>query len=145
MSFKLEDVTGKSPVGVRLPCKLTDAWVFFIRDGFPPPRRRDIFWLLYVLLTRTMTCEKKLKIVEEDFGIKSAKEVEQMYGYSEFLWTEGKTEGQNETLLKAYANMKNANATDGYICSMLGISRWKLREIKKLFNESIAKTEITLT
>ena len=165
MSFKLEDVTGKSPVGVRLPCKLTDAWVFFIRDGFPPTRKRDIFWLLYVLLTRTMTCEKKLKILEEDFGIKSTKEVEQMYGYSEFLWTEGKKEGktegkiegkiegkkegrlegQNETLLTAYTNMKNANATDGYICAMLGISKRKLREIKRLFNETIARETSPLT
>ena len=60
-----------------------------------------------------------------------------MYGYSEFLWKEGWTKGQIKVLLKAYSNMKDANATDGYICSMLGISRWKLREIKRLFNESI--------
>ncbi len=55
-----------------------------------------------------------------------------MYGYSEFLWKEGWKKGQNKVLLKAYANMKDANATDGYICSMLGISQWKLREIKKV-------------
>ncbi len=83
-----------------------------------------------------------------------------MYGYTEYLWNEaekrekigeikgekrGVKKGTNKTLLKAYANMKNANATDGYICSMLGISRWKLREIKRLFNETITRETPPLT
>ena len=61
-----------------------------------------------------------------------------MYGYTEYLWNEAKKEGINKTLLKAYANMKNANLSDGDIRSMLGISIRKLQEIKRLFNESIA-------
>ena len=83
-----------------------------------------------------------------------------MYGYTEYLWNEaekkekigetrgekrGEMKGINKTLLTAYTNMKDANATDGYICSMLGISRWKLREIKRLFNETIARETSPLT
>ena len=141
LSFNLEDITGEHSADVQPPCRFVDAWIFLLRDGFPPPRKRDIFWLLYVLLTRTMSCEEKLKILEEDFGINATQEVEQMYGYTEYLWNEAKKEGINKTLLKAYANMKNANLSDGDIRSMLGISIRKLQEIKRLFNESIAGTE----
>ena len=69
-----------------------------------------------------------------------------MYGYTQFLWNQaekngekrGEKKGMNKALLKAYANMKDANCSDGYIRSMLGISMRKLQEIKQLFNESIA-------
>ena len=149
LSFNLEDITGGHPADVEPPCRFADAWIFHLRDGFPPPRQRDIFWLLYVLLTRTMSYEKKLEILEEDFSINTTKEVEQMYGYTQFLWNQaekngekrGEKKGMNKALLKAYANMKDANCSDGYIRSMLGISARKLQEIKKLFEEIITDAE----
>jgi hypothetical protein len=74
---------------------------------------------------------------------------QKLCGYSEYLWKEGWLEGwleeYNKALLKAYINMKNANGTDRYICSMLGISRRKLQEIKRLFNETIARETSPLT
>ncbi len=74
---------------------------------------------------------------------------QKLCGYSEYLWKEGWLEGwleeYNKSLLKAYTNMKNANATDVYICSMLGISKQKLREIKRLFNETITRETPPLT
>ena len=45
---------------------------------------------------------------------------------------EGRKEGKNEMMLQTYINMKNANCKDGYICSMMGISLYKLRQIKKM-------------
>ena len=68
-----------------------------------------------------------------------------MYGYTEYLWNEAKKEGINKTLLKAYANMKNANLSDGDIRSMLGISIRRLQEIKRLFNETIVRETSPLT
>ena len=146
LSFKLEDITEGHPADVQLPCRFVDAWIFLLRDGIPPPRKRDIFWLLYVLLTRTMSYKEKMKILKEDFSISATQEVEQMYGYTEYLWNEaekngetrGEKKGMNKALLKAYATMKDANCSDGFIRSMLGISMRKLQEIKQLFNESIA-------
>ena len=44
----------------------------------------------------------------------------------------GKIEGRDEALLKAYINMKQANCKDNFICTMLGISTSKLRQIKKM-------------
>ncbi len=38
---------------------------------------------------------------------------------------------KDETLLAVYSNMKNAAYDDNTICSMLGISMWKLRQFKK--------------
>ena len=68
-----------------------------------------------------------------------------MYGYTQFLWNQaeknGEKKGMNKVLLKAYANMKDANCSDGYIRSMLGISARKLQEIKKLFEEIITGAE----
>ena len=85
-----------------------------------------------MLLTRTMSYKEKIKILEEDFNISATQEVEQMYGYTEYLWNEaekngekrGVKKGMNKALLKAYATMKDANCSDGFI--------------KQLFNESIA-------
>ena len=72
----------------------------------------------------------------------ATQEVEQMYVYTEYLWNEaeknGEKKGMNKALLKAYATMKDANCSDSFIRSMLGISMRKLQEIKQLFNESIA-------
>ena len=44
----------------------------------------------------------------------------------------GEKNGRDEALLKAYINMKQANCKDNFICTMLGISVSKLRQIKKM-------------
>ena len=53
----------------------------------------------------------------------------------------GKKEGRDETLLNAYTNMKNANCKDNFICTMLGISTSKLRQIKKMA-ETVEKSSV---
>ena len=49
----------------------------------------------------------------------------------------GRREGRDETILQAYTNMKKDNCKDTYICSMLGISLYKLRQIKKMARKTI--------
>jgi hypothetical protein len=44
----------------------------------------------------------------------------------------GEKRGRDETQLKIYLNMKQANCKDYFICAMLGISASKLRQIKKM-------------
>ncbi|MCR4573761.1 MAG: hypothetical protein K5787_08340 [Lentisphaeria bacterium] len=48
----------------------------------------------------------------------------------------GEAKGRNEMMLPTYTNMKNKNYKDGDICSLLGISLYKLRQIKKLAQEA---------
>ena len=49
---------------------------------------------------------------------------------------------EDKALLKIYVNMKNADCKDDYICTMLGISQSKLRQIKKM---AIAKEKSSVT
>ncbi len=78
-----------------------------------------------------------------DFGIKT-KEIEAMFTYDDYRYgeskreglREGRREGRDETILQAYTNMKKDNWKDAYICSMLGISLYKLRQIKKMNKET---------
>ena len=53
----------------------------------------------------------------------------------------GKKEGRDEALLKAYINMKQANCKNNFICTMLGISASKLRQIKKMA-ETVEKSSV---
>ena len=134
------------PIGL-MPNALMDSWMLCLRDGCPPPRGQNAMWLLYVLLTRTMSSGQKMEILETDFRIKTTREIEEMYTYDDYRedvsrkkWLregrrEGKNEGRNATLLQIYNNMKNANCHDGYICSMMGISSYKLRQIKKMVQQ----------
>ena len=50
----------------------------------------------------------------------------------------GEKNGRDKALLKAYINMKQANCKDNFICTMLGISASKLRQIKKMAVASLA-------
>ena len=61
------------------------------------------------------------------------------YRYSESRMEgkrEGRREGRDETILHAYTNMKNKNYKDDEICSLMGISLYKLRQIKKMAREN---------
>ena len=138
------------PIGL-MPNALMDSWMLCLRDGCPPPRGQNAMWLLYVLLTRTMSHAQKMEILETDFGIKTTREIEEMYTYDDYREDlirqegkiegrkegkiEGRKEGKDETLLQIYTNMKSANCHDGYICSMMGISSYKLRQIKKMVQQ----------
>ena len=57
------------------------------------------------------------------------------YRYSESRM-EGWKEGRDETILQAYINMRNKNYKDEDICSLMGISLYKLRQIKKMARET---------
>lgn len=59
--------------------------------------------------------------------MKATKEVEKMCTFEEMI----RRIEKDETLLAVYSNMKNAAYDDNTICSMLGISMWKLRQFKK--------------
>ncbi len=64
-----------------------------------------------------------------------------MFTYDDYRYSasrmEGRREGRDETILQAYTNMKKDNCKDTYICSMLGISLYKLRQIKKMARKTI--------
>ena len=81
-----------------------------------------------------------MEILKTDFGIEITKELEDMYTYDDYRYSEsrmeGRREGRDETILQAYTNMKKDNCKDAYICSMLGISLYKLRQIKKMAREN---------
>ena len=81
-----------------------------------------------------------MEILKTDFGIKITKELEDMTTYDDYRYSEsrmeGWKEGRDETILHAYTNMKNDHCKDAYICSMLGISLYKLRQIKKMARET---------
>jgi len=139
------------PIG-SMPDALMDVWMLCLRDGCPPKREQSGMWLLYVLLTKTMSYIQKMEILQMDFGIKT-KEIEAMFTYDDYRYGEskreglregrreglrkGRKEGRDETILQAYTNMKKDNWKDAYICSMLGISLYKLRQIKKMNKESV--------
>ena len=59
--------------------------------------------------------------------MKATKEVEKMCTFEEMI----RRIEKDETLLAVYSNMKNAAYDDNTICSMLGISMWKLQQFKK--------------
>ena len=81
-----------------------------------------------------------MEILKTDFGIKITKELEDMYTYDDYRYSEsrmeGKREGRDETILHAYTNMRNKNYKDDEICSLMGISLYKLRQIKKMARET---------
>jgi hypothetical protein len=82
-----------------------------------------------------------MEILKTDFGIEITKELEDMFTYDDYRYSasrmEGRREGRDETILQAYTNMKKDNCKDTYICSMLGISLYKLRQIKKMARKTI--------
>ena len=67
-----------------------------------------------------------------------------MYTYDDFRYSEsrmegkreGRREGRDETILQAYINMRNKNYKDEDFCSLMGISLYKLRQIKKMAREN---------
>ena len=85
-----------------------------------------------------------MEILKTDFGIKITKELEDMttyddYRYSESRmegWREGRRKGRDETILQIFINMKNKNLKDEDICSLIGISMYKLRQIKKIASKT---------
>lgn len=114
-------------------------WKFCLNDDVPPPPGQNVLWLLYVLLTRRMSSEEKLKILVEDFGMKATEEVKKVSGFTDFIknegkkeWkAEGKAEGWEESQLNTYNNMKE-KFDEATICECLGITHAKLRQLKKL-------------
>ena len=131
------------PAGA-MPVGLTDAWLLCLSDKHPPKREQNGLWLMYVLLTKTITNTERMEILKTDFGIKITKELKDMYTYDDFRYSEsrmegkreGRREGRDETILQAYINMRNKNYKDEDICSLMGISLYKLRQIKKMAREN---------
>ena len=127
------------PAGA-IPVGLTDAWLLCLSDKHPPKREQNGLWLMYVLLTQTISNTERMEILKTDFGIKITKELEDMYTYDDFRYSEsrmeGRREGRDETILQAYINMRNKNYKDEDICSLMGISLYKLRQIKKMAREN---------
>ena len=123
------------PAGA-MPVGLTDAWLLCLSDKHPPKREQNGLWLMYVLLTKTITNTERMEILKTDFGIKITKELEDMYTYDDFRYSEsrmeGRREGRDETILQIFINMKNKNLKDEDICSLIGISMYKLHQIKKI-------------
>ena len=70
--------------------RLMGIWKIYIRDGIPPQRDQKLLWLFYVLFTRRMTCDEKMKILVKDFDMKATEEVEKMCTFEEQLQNEGK-------------------------------------------------------
>ncbi len=118
--------------------RLMGIWKIYIRDGMPPSRDQRILWLFYVLFTRTMTCDEKMKILVRDFGMKATEEVEKMCTFEEMISREqrreGRREGIEENQLLIYTNLKNAAYDEQTICSLMSISMQKLRYLKKLLS-----------
>ncbi|MCR4573760.1 MAG: hypothetical protein K5787_08335 [Lentisphaeria bacterium] len=154
---RVEDMSdGHAKPAGPMPDALMESWMLCLRDGCPPKRGRNGLWLMYVLLTKTMPSAQKMEILEMDFGIKTTKELKEMFTYDDYLKAEyrkegeaqgikkgeaqgikkGEAKGRNEMMLQTYTNMKNKNYKDGDICSLLGISLYKLRQIKKLAQEA---------
>ena len=95
-----------------------------------------------------LSCAQRMEILKTDFGIKT-KEIEEMFTYDDYRYGESRREGlreglrkgrreRDETILHAYTNMKNKNYKDDEICSLMGISLYKLRQIKKMAREAAA-------
>ncbi len=61
---------------------------------------------------------------------------EDMTTYDDYRYSasrmEGRREGRDETILQIFINMKKNNLKDEDICSLIGISMYKLRQIKKM-------------
>ena len=81
-----------------------------------------------------------MEILKTDFGIEITKELEDMVTYDDYRYSEsrmeGFREGRDETILQIFINMKNKNLKDEDICSLIGISMYKLRQIKKMARET---------
>ena len=77
-----------------------------------------------------------MEILKTDFGIKITKELEDMATYDDYRYSESRMEGRREKMIQVYNNMKKDNFKDKYICSILGISLYKLRQIKKMAREN---------
>ena len=81
-----------------------------------------------------------MEILKTDFGIEITKELEDMYTYDDYRYSEsrmeglrkGRREGRDEAILQIFINMKKNNLKDEDICSFIGISMYKLRQIKKI-------------
>ena len=82
---------------------------------------------------------QKSEILQSEFGIKT-REIEVMFTYDDYRddlirregLRKGRREGRDETIFQIYINMKNKNIKDEYVCSLIGISMYKLRQIKKM-------------
>ena len=125
------------PIGP-MPNALMDVWMLCLRDDYPPKREQSGLWLMYVLLTKTISHTQRMEILETDFGIKT-KEIEEMFTYDDYRDDLIRREGRNESLLQVYTNMKNKNLKDKEIRSLMGISIYKLRQIKKMAHEATAQ------
>ena len=81
-----------------------------------------------------------MEILKTDFRIKITQELEDMTTYDDYRYSasrmEGFREGRDETILQIFINMKNKNLKDEDICSLIGISMYKLRQIKKMARET---------
>ena len=77
-----------------------------------------------------------MEILKTDFGIKITKELEDMVTYDDYRYSESSMEGRIENMIQVYNNMKKDNFKDKYICSILGITLYKLRQIKKMARET---------
>ena len=85
-----------------------------------------------------------MEILKTDFGIKITKELEDMVTYDDYRYSEsrmegrreGRREGRDETILQIFINMKNKNLKDEDICSLIGISMYKLRQIEKIASKT---------
>ena len=137
-----KNVVGSAPLsdGEDEANRLMGIWKIYIRDGMPPSKDQKILWLFYVLFTRTMTCDKKMKILVRDFDMKATEEVEKMCTFEEMISREGEEKAQ----LKAYVNMKNAAFDDQTICSILGITLQKIRKFKKILSGETTLTPKTV-
>ena len=135
-----KNIVGTAPLsdGEDEANRLMGIWKIYIRDGMPPSKKQKILWLFYVLFTRTMTCDEKLKILVRDFGMKATEEVEKMCTFEEMISREqrreGRREGIEENQLLIYTNLKNAAYDEQTICSLMSISMQKLRYLKKLLS-----------
>ena len=123
------------PAGA-MPVGLTDAWLLCLSDKHPPKREQNGLWLMYVLLTKTISNTERMEILKTDFGIKITKELEDMVTYDDYRYSESRMEGRIENMIQVYNNMKKDNFKDKYICSILGITLYKLRQIKKMARET---------
>ncbi len=131
-------------------------WKICLNDKVPPQRGYNVFWFLYVLFTRRKSCDEKLKILSEDFGLKPTMEVKKMCGFMDFVMNEGKRkweakgekkgrregkeegrrEGKLEAWAETYANMKT-QFDDVRIRSLLGITVSQFNQMKNLYNKRI--------
>ena len=160
-----DEMSGGTAKRIRdvVPADLMESWVFFLRDGIEPEHEQNALWFLYVLLSYTMPDEKKQETLEKYFHIDTYnKEDKKMCWFTNYIRKKGEAigekrgeaigekrgeaigekrgekNGRDKALLKAYINMKQANCKDNFICTMLGISASKLRQIKKMAVASLA-------